>query len=65
GIVLLSLVAWQSVEYTMDSRASLMRTDNIGIPYWPFHSMMFVGAITFCLQLIFDLVDAVKDLGSK
>jgi TRAP-type C4-dicarboxylate transport system permease small subunit len=65
GIMLLGLVAWQSVAYTMDSKVSLMRTDNIGIPYWPFHFMIFIGAVTFCLQLVFDLIDAVKNLGGE
>lgn len=60
GIALLSLVAWQSVKYTLDAKASLMETENLGIPFWPFHFMMFIGAITFCLQLVFDLVDACR-----
>lgn len=60
GIALLSLVAWQSVKYAMDTKISLIRTDNLGIPVWPFQFMIFIGAITFCLQLIFDLVDACQ-----
>jgi TRAP-type transport system small permease protein len=65
GIALMCLVAWKSVGYTMDSKVSLMRTDNLSIPIWPFHFMMFVGAITFCLQLIFDLIDALKNVGEN
>ena len=60
GIALLSLVAWQSVKFALDTKVSLIRTDNLGIPVWPFQCMIFIGAITFCLQLIFDLVDACQ-----
>jgi hypothetical protein len=60
GIALLSLVVWQSVKYAMDTKVSLIRTVNLGIPVWPFQFMISIGATTFCLQLIFDLVDACQ-----
>lgn len=60
GIALLSLVAWQSIKYSMDTKVSLIRTENLGIPVWPFQFMIFIGAVTFCLQLVFDFIDASR-----
>jgi TRAP-type C4-dicarboxylate transport system permease small subunit len=65
GIVLLSLVAWQGITYSMESMVSHMNTDNLRIPVWPFHFTMVVGGITFCLQLVFDVVDACQKCRGK
>jgi TRAP-type C4-dicarboxylate transport system permease small subunit len=65
GIALLSLVAWQGVKYAMDTKVSHIATDNLGIPVWPFQFMIVIGGITFCLQLVFELVDACQALKER
>jgi TRAP-type C4-dicarboxylate transport system permease small subunit len=65
GIALLSLVVWQGVIYSMDTRVSQIATDNLGIPVWPFQLMIVIGGITFCLQLVFDFFDACQALKER
>jgi TRAP-type transport system small permease protein len=65
GIALLSLVTWQGVKYAMDTKVSQIATDNLGIPVWPFQFMIVIGGITFCLQLVFELVDACQALKER
>jgi TRAP-type C4-dicarboxylate transport system permease small subunit len=65
GIALLSLVVWQGVIYSMDTRVSQIATDNLGIPVWPFQFMIVIGGITFCLQLAFDFFDACHALKER
>jgi len=58
GLTLIGLIGWQAIRFGMDSRSSFEHTVDLGIPVWPLKLMIFIGAVTLCLQLIFDLVEA-------
>jgi len=58
GLALVGLIGWQSIRFGMDCKSSLEHTVDLGIPVWPFKLMILIGAITLCLQLIFDVIEA-------
>jgi TRAP-type C4-dicarboxylate transport system permease small subunit len=62
GLILMCLIGWQAIRFGMDSRSSLEQTVDLGIPAWPFKSMILIGAVTICLELIFDVIEAWRKL---
>lgn len=60
GLIFMSILAWLAYKFTIYSKVSTEVTENLDIPVWPFKLSLFVGAVMFCLQLIFDLVDEIQ-----
>jgi TRAP-type C4-dicarboxylate transport system permease small subunit len=58
GLVLMGLIGWRAIWFGMDSKSSLEQTVDLGIPVWPFKLMILIGAVTLCLELIFDVIEA-------
>ena len=65
GVVFMLIVAWLAYDFAMYSKISTETTENLALPVWPFKLSVFVGAITFCLQLIFELVDAIRNYWAR
>lgn len=61
GLVLMVIVAWLAYDFSIYSKVSGEVTENLRLPVWPFKLSVFLGAITLCLQLIFELVDAIRN----
>ena len=60
GLTLMGLIGWRAVGFAMDCKSSLEHTVDLGIPVWPFKFMIFIGAVTLCIQLIFDVIEALQ-----
>ena len=61
GLVLMVIVVWLAYDFSIYSKVSGEVTENLRLPVWPFKLSVFLGAITLCLQLIFELVDAIRN----
>ena len=61
GLVFMGIVAWLAYDFAIYSKVSTETTENLALPVWPFKLSVLVGAVTFCLQLIFELVDAIQN----
>ena len=65
GLVFMIIVAWLAYDFAIYSKVSTEITENLGLPVWPFKLSVFVGAVTFCLQLIFELIDAIQNFRER
>lgn len=65
AIVFMAILTWLAYDFTIYSKVSTEVTENLRIPIWPFKLSLFVGAVMFCLQLIFDLVDEIQNCREK
>jgi TRAP-type C4-dicarboxylate transport system permease small subunit len=65
GIVFMVIVAWQAYDFSVYSKVSTETTENLGLPVWPFKLSVLIGASSFCLQLIFELVDEIQNLRER
>lgn len=69
--VLLSLVSlfvmvvltWKSIPFIMESYASKEWTDYHQIPVYLIKCFLFIGSLTFCLQLVIDIIEIFKKPG--
>jgi TRAP-type C4-dicarboxylate transport system permease small subunit len=57
GIVLMGLMGYQGIIFSLQSKASHETTDSMHMALWPFKFLMVLGAVMLCLQLIFDMID--------
>jgi TRAP-type C4-dicarboxylate transport system permease small subunit len=60
GLTLMGLIGWRAVGFAMDCKSSHESTVDLGIPVWPFKLIIFIGAVTLCIQLIFDVIEALQ-----
>jgi TRAP-type C4-dicarboxylate transport system permease small subunit len=65
GICLFAFISWQGIIFVIDSIGWNETTEMIGIPVWIFKLMIFIGAVTICLQFIADIVTAFQKLKEK
>lgn len=60
GLSIVVLITWQSIPYSLDSMANYEWTDDLHIPVYPFKFLMFGGGLTFCAQLLIDIIEAYR-----
>jgi TRAP-type C4-dicarboxylate transport system permease small subunit len=65
GLCLFSFISWQAIIFVSDSLGWHETTEMMGIPVWIFKLMIFVGAISICLQFIADIVTAFHKLKER
>jgi TRAP-type C4-dicarboxylate transport system permease small subunit len=61
GFIFMAIIAWQGYRFAMYSRFSKEITENLSLPIWPFKMILVIGAGAFCLQLIADFTDAIRN----
>jgi TRAP-type C4-dicarboxylate transport system permease small subunit len=61
GLTLMGLIGWRAIGFAMDCKSSHENTVDLGLPVWPFKLMIFIGALTLCIQLIFDFIEALRN----
>ena len=62
ALIIISLLAWQSIPMTLLAMRLLPWTDRLHLPIWPFKAMLILGFFCLCLQLILDIIDYSKEL---
>jgi TRAP-type C4-dicarboxylate transport system permease small subunit len=65
GLILMAIICRQGYTFAMYSRSSGEITENLNLPLWPFKLLIVVGAGSFCLQLIMDVVQAFQQFRRK
>ena len=65
GLVFMGIIAWISIDFILYSKASGEYTENLMIPVWPFKITILIGAISFCLQLIMDTIQALQKINKN
>jgi len=58
----MALIAWQSVVRGIGVWRTHETSENLNIPLGPFYFVICVGAILFCLELIFELAESVSKI---
>jgi len=56
SLFLMALITWKSVPFVLDAYRSNEWSDYHHLPIFLFKIFMFVGGLTFCLQLIIDII---------
>jgi len=56
GLVISSLIVWQSAEFALRTWENHMVVDVIGLPLLPFCLLVSVGMFMFCLELIIQML---------
>ncbi len=62
GLFIFSVLAWQGFEVSMEERTV---SDMLRIPQHPFRLLVGIAALSLSLELLFDLIDALKKIGEK
>jgi TRAP-type C4-dicarboxylate transport system permease small subunit len=65
GLTLFVFIAWQSINFVMDSIGWNEATEMLDIPVWIFKLMIFIGAVAISLQLVADIVTACQKAKGK
>lgn len=65
GLCLFSFIAWQGIVFVIDSLGWNETSEMIGIPVWIFKLVIFIGAVSICLQFIADIVTAFQKFKEK
>jgi TRAP-type C4-dicarboxylate transport system permease small subunit len=61
GIVLMGLMGYQGVIFSLQSKSSHEVSDSLHMVLWPFKFLIAVGAFMMCAQLIIDMIDMWLD----
>ena len=64
-VVMVGIMAWREWPWVAFSRRSQEWVDMVGWSLWPFKAVMLFGLFCLLLQLILDLVDALRELAGK
>lgn len=65
GLVLFVFVAWQAINFTMDSIGWNEATEMLNIPVWIFKLMIFIGSVSLSLQFVVDIITACQKVKEK
>ncbi len=65
GTALFVFVAWQSINFVMDSIGWHETTEMLKIPVWTFKLIIFIGAVAILLQFVADLITACQKAMGK
>lgn len=63
SLFVMAVLTWKSVPFIIDSYTSKEWTDYHQIPVYFIKIFLFVGSITFCLQLIIDIIEILTQQG--
>ena len=62
GLFIMSFFVWGGAEYIVRSKSMGEVIEYTRIPIYPFKFTIFIGALGFCFQLIFDMLDHYRSL---
>ncbi|MCB2226578.1 MAG: TRAP transporter small permease [Desulfarculaceae bacterium] len=62
SIFIIAMLCWQGYAVAMEE---VSVSDMLRVPQAPFRMLVAVGALFLCLELIFDLVDTVRELAGN
>jgi TRAP-type C4-dicarboxylate transport system permease small subunit len=65
GLVLFVFIAWQSINFTMDSIGWHEATEMLHIPVWIFKLLIFIGAVAISLEFIVDIIATCQKVQRK
>jgi TRAP-type C4-dicarboxylate transport system permease small subunit len=65
GLTLFVFIAWQSINFTLDSIGWHEATEMLHIPVWIFKLMMFIASVSLSLQFVVDIVTACQKVKGK
>ncbi len=65
GLTLFVFVAWQAINFTMDSIGWHEATEMLHMPVWIFKLMIFIGAVALSLQFVVDIITACQRVKGK
>lgn len=65
GLVLFVFVAWQSVNFVIDSIGWNEATEMLDIPVWIFKLLISIGAVSISLQFVADILNACQKVKEK
>jgi TRAP-type C4-dicarboxylate transport system permease small subunit len=64
-VIMVGIMAWREWPWVAFSRRTQEWVDIVGWSLWPFKAVMLFGLFCLLLQLILDLVDALRELAGK
>lgn len=65
ALILFSVIAWKAITFVLLSKRMMEWSDLLQLPIWPFKTILFIGVFALILQLILDVIDHSKELGSR
>jgi len=65
GLTLFVFIAWQSINFTMDSIGWHETTEMLHIPVWIFKLMIFIAAAAISFEFIADIITAYQRIRGK
>lgn len=63
SLFVMAVLTWKSIPFIMESYASKEWTDYHQIPVYLIKFFLFMGSLTFCLQLVIDIIEIFKKPG--